>query len=203
MEANRLRCVRISSYQNKNGEVVISAPMSPMLAVNDFVTQVFGKGTMPITAIYRIISNDNKDFSTWRNADIAPVHPDVLAVVMDFRNVCVFCEIGSGYLPVVVNLGDGYVFCDAYREEKFIQIPADTDITDALDNIQYEKLIEEYNVILWEATLDKVNDWFSGLSLEKLAKVFPEYKPCDVLKMWNDMALADRVSIYEQWNGKL
>jgi hypothetical protein len=98
---------KLSQYKrDADGGLTLSGAMSPFLAAQDFVKQVFDK-KFRMTQLYRVCFDDPEMCTTWKDADVNPVHPDILAVELNFRYIALFADFGVRLIPILLDFRDG------------------------------------------------------------------------------------------------
>jgi hypothetical protein len=102
-----MKLQKLSQYKiSSGGSLTLEGAMSPLLAAQEFVKHMFD-GQLEMTQLYRVRFDDPEVCTTWEDADIEPVHPDILAVELNFRYIALFADFGARYLPILLDFRDG------------------------------------------------------------------------------------------------
>jgi hypothetical protein len=98
---------KLSQYKRTaGGGLALEGVISPFLAAQELVGHLFN-GQLEMTQLYRVRFDDPEMCTTWQHADIEPVHPDILAVELNFRYIALFADLGARYLPILLDFRDG------------------------------------------------------------------------------------------------
>lgn len=193
----KLKLQRLSRWDiNKDGNIVLSGPMSPMLAAKDFIKKTVPE--MVLTGLYRIVGDGEATFTTWEHADIYPNQIDVICGVLNFRHLIVFGEIGSRYMPICLSLDGEAQFSELYAEYKWISAPTVDEIANVLSTINLKELDEEFKRFRWVALAEKADDWFSGLPVEKQIDLSGGSYPAEATMWWNSLSNEERYRKYKE-----
>lgn len=192
----KLKIQKLSHWDvNKDGNIVLSAPMSPMSAAKDFVSKAVPELTL--TGLFRIVGDGETTFTTWEDADIYPVQVDVICGVLNFRHLVVFGEIGSRYMPICLSLDGEPQFSELYTNYKWLSAPTVDEIAAILSTINFRKLNEEFSNFRWAVFGGKADDWFSRLPLEKQVELSGGSYPEEATMWWNSLSNDEKYREYK------
>jgi len=196
-----LQLQRLSRWQsNEKYNIALSAPMSPMLAAQDFIKKVFDNEQMVLTGLFRIKNDGEPTFTTWEHADIYPTQIDVICGVLNFRHLCVFGEIGNQYMPICIVLDGDAQFSELYTNYKWLSAPTVKEIAEVLGTIDFPKLQAEFEQFRWKVKAEQADDWFLEQNMQSQSTITGEKIPREVLAKWDVMPPQEKYQIYKKWN---
>lgn len=176
--------------------------MSPMAAAKDFVSKVFENENMFMTGLFRIQSEDEPTFTTWEHADIDPVQIDVICVVLNFRHLAVFGEIGSRYMPIAIVLDGEAQFSELYTTYQWLSAPSVEEIAQVLGTVDFNKLRKEFDDFRWNVKGNMAEDWFMEKSMDYQMKMMGKNIPRDALTLWDSLSPKEKYLKYKEWKEK-
>lgn len=196
-------------HHNESYNIALSGPMSPMAAAKDFVSkvfekvsEVFEKGDMVITGLFRIQGDGETTFTTWENADIEPVQVDVICCILNFRHMAVFGEIGSRYMPIALILDGEAQFSELYTTYKWESAPTIQEIADVLSTINLTELKKQFEGYRWTVKAEQADDWMLDQPMKSQLTILGEKILRDALMKWDAMSPQEKYKIYKQWTAK-
>lgn len=199
----KLKLQRLSKWQsNEKFNIALSAPMSPMLAAQDFIKKVFPESQFVLTGLFRILGDGEPAFTTWEHADINPVNIDVIVGVLNFRHLCVFGEIGGNYMPISIVLDGEAQFSELYTNYKWIAAPTPQEIADTLSTINLPELKTEFDEFRWKVKGEMADDWFLERNMQEQSVITDENIPREALRKWDNMTSQEKYDAYKKWNAK-
>ena len=199
----KLKLQRLSSWQsNEKFNIALSAPMSPMMAAQDFVKKVFPENQFILTGLFRILGDEEPAFTTWEHADTEPVQIDVIVGVLNFQHLFVFGEIGSQYMPISIVLDGDAQFSELYTQYKWIAAPTPQEIADILSTINLAELKSEFETFRWKVKGEMADDWFLESNMQEQSAITGESIPRDVLAKWDRMTPQEKYESFKKWQGK-
>ncbi len=197
----KLQLQQLSRWQsNEKYNIALSAPMSPMLAAQDFIKKTFGEERMVLTGLFRIRNEGEPTFTIWENADIYPTQIDVICGVLNFRHLIVFGEIGSRYMPICIVLDGKAQFSELYTNYKWLLAPTVEEIAEVLGTIDFTKLQAEFEQFRWKVKAEQADDWFLGQDMQSQSTITNEKIPCEALAKWDAMPPQEKYQLYKKWN---
>ncbi len=119
------------------------------MAAQDFVSKTFD-GKLQITGLYRVWFDDPETCTTWKDADIDPVRPDILAVELNFRYIALFADLGCNYLPILLDFRDKDIrLSEAYGRFEWIKKASAEDLKEICDEVasRFEESKSEYRAV--------------------------------------------------------
>lgn len=199
----KLKLEPISKWQSsETHNIALSAPMSPMLAAKDFIAKVFEKENMVMTGLFRIKAEGETTFRTWEHADLEPVQIDVICVVLNFRHLAVFGEIGSRYMPIAIVLDGNAQFSELYTTYEWDSAPTVEEIAKVLETVDFSQLKNEFEDFRWKTKGEEADDWFLERNMEEQQRIMGITIPRDALSKWDSMTPREKYSTYKTWKEK-
>lgn len=193
----------ISKWQSsETHNIALSAPMSPMLAAKDFVAKVFENENMAMTGLFRIKAEGETTFTTWEHADLEPVQIDVICIVLNFRHLAVFGEIGSRYMPIAIVLDGNAQFSELYTTYEWISAPTVEEIAKVLETVNFSQLKKEFEDFRWKVKGEEADEWFLERNMEEQQRIMDSSIPRDVLTMWDSMTPREKYLKHKTWKDK-
>lgn len=200
----KLKLQRLSSWQsNEKFNIALSAPMSPMMAAQDFVKKVFPENQFILTGLFRIIGDGEPAFTTWEHADTEPVQIDVIVGVLNFQHLFVFGEIGSQYMPISIVLEGEAQFSELYTQYKWIAAPTPQEIAETLEKINLAALKSEFETFRWKVKGEMADDWFLERNMQEQSAITGESIPRDALAKWDRMTPQEKYESFKKWQGEV
>lgn len=197
----KLQLQRLSRWQsNEKFNIALSAPMSPMLAAQDFIKKTFGDERMVLTGLFRIKNDGEPTFTTWEHADVYPTQIDIICGVLNFRHLFVFGEIGSRYMPICIVLDGDAQFSELYTHYKWLSAPTVREIAEVLGTIDFSKLQAEFEQFRWNVKAEQADDWFLEQNMQSQSAITGEKIPRDALAKWDAMHPQEKYQLYKKWN---
>lgn len=199
----KLKLEPISKWQsNETHNIALSAPMSPMLAAKDFIAKVFEKENMVMTGLFRIKAEGETTFTTWEHADLEPVQIDVICIVLNFRHLAVFGEIGSRYMPIAIVLDGNAQFSELYTTYEWESAPTVEEIAKVLETVNFSQLKKEFEDFQWSVKGEQADDWFMEQPMEEQLRIMGSNIPRDALAKWDKMTPKGKYDYFKVWTGK-
>lgn len=199
----KLKLEPISKWQsNETYNIALSAPMSPMLAAKDFIAKVFEKGNMVMTGLFRIKAEGETTFTTWEHADLEPVQIDVICIVLNFRHLAVFGEIGSRYMPIAIVLDGNAQFSELYTTYEWESAPTVEEIAKVLETVNFSQLKKEFEDFQWSVKGEQADDWFMEQPMEEQLRIMGSNITRDALEKWDKMTPKGKYEYFKVWTGK-
>lgn len=199
----KLNVTPISKWvSNETYNIALSTPMSPMCAAKDFVAKVFEKGDMTITGLFRILAEGETTFTTWEHADLNPVQIDVICVVLNFRHMAVFGEIGSRYMPIALILDGDAQFSELYTTYNWISAPTVEEMAAILGTINLQQLKQEFEDFRWQVKGEQADDWLMEQPIEKQIELIGITTTCEALAKWCSLPPKEKYLKYKSWTEK-
>lgn len=199
----KLKLEPISKWQsNETHNIALSAPMSPMLAAKDFIAKVFEKENMVMTGLFRIKAEGETTFTTWEHADLEPVQIDVICIVLNFRHLAVFGEIGSRYMPIAIVLDGNAQFSELYTTYEWESAPTVEEIAKVLETVNFSQLKKEFEDFQWSVKGEQADDWFMERPMEEQLRIMVSNIPRDALEKWDKMTHKGKYEYFKVWTGK-
>ena len=199
----KLKMVPISKWEsNDTYNIALSGPMSPMCAAKDFVSKVFDNGNMVITGLFRILAEGETTFTTWEHADLNPVQIDVICVVLNFRHMAVFGEIGSRYMPIALILDGDAQFSELYTTYNWISAPTVEEIAGVVGTINLQHLRQEFEDFRWQVKGEQADDWLMEQPIEKQLELIGIKNPRNAFIGWVSISPKEKYLKFKSWTEK-
>lgn len=145
-----MKLQKLSQYKiDSDGNISLSGAMSPMLGAQEFVRQQY-EGKLQLTQLYRVWFDDPEICTTWEDADIHPVSPDILAMELNFKYVAVVADFGTMIMPVMLDFRDKDPrMSNSYLQYEWIKKATEEELKEICDAvaIQFDASIAEFRRI--------------------------------------------------------
>lgn len=200
-----LSCKEISKWDlTKEGVFTLIGPMSPMTTAQKVVEQInyIAKSNLRLTNLFRVNSSDYDMFTTWKDADLDPVSPDILIAVLNFKYIAMFTDLGYKTIPICLDLGDGSkTLSKAYLEFPWIKMATKKEISNVIDTIDRIKLKMEFNEFVSSISIIQANRWFDKLPSKIKCSISNQESDAASRVWWSNQENEEKVLIYKMTKG--
>lgn len=199
-----LTCEEISKWDiTKEGVITLIGPMSPMATAQKVVEQInhIAKSNLRLTNLFRVKAYDSEMFTTWEDADLYPVSPDILIAVLNFKFIAMFADLGYKSIPIFLDLGDGCAtLAKAYVEFPWIKSASQKEISNVIDTINRINLKMEFNKFVSSISNIQANRWFDKLPQKIKCSISNQESDATSREWWSNLDDEEKVLIYKMKN---
>lgn len=196
-----LSCKEISKWDlTKEGVITLIGSMSPMTTAQKVVAQInhIANSNLRLTNLFRVKASDSEMFTTWEDADLHPVSPDILIAVLNFKYIAMFADLGYKTIPICLDLGDGSkTLSKAYLEFPWIKTATKKEISNVIDTIDRINLKLEFEKFVSCISIIQANRWFDKLPAKTKCKISNQESDSTSRIWWSHQDDEEKVLIYK------